>query len=174
MSDVLDMSDISDIYPEHRFVMSNLEKILDRFTSKLKCVVLREAKYEWIEYPNKKFEPDISILCGIRHRKRLCYTDVPRFVAEVLSDSTEMIDRNEKMIAYAAVGVQEYWLIDWRSPGGTVERYMLDDAGEKYLLHDVIKGEEDVDAKINVISFPMWTFKMSDLMKHIGEEEIME
>ena len=47
-------------------------------------------------------------------------------------------------------------------------------SGEKFLLHDVIKGDEDADIGLNVISFPMWTFKMSDLMKHIGEEEIEE
>ena len=166
--------EMSNMYPEHRFVMSNLEKILDRFTSNLKCVVLREAKYEWTEYPGEKFEPDVSILCGIRHRKKLCYTDVPRFAAEVLSDSTEQIDRNRKKEVYATVGIQEYWLIDWRSPGGTVERYMLDDAGEKYLLHDVISGGEVPDQKLNVISFPMWTFRLSDLMEHIGEDEITE
>lgn len=171
MDNILEMSNM---YPENRFVMSNLEKILDRFTSKLKCVVLREAKYEWQEYPNEKFEPDISLLCGIRHRKKLCYTDVPRFVADVLSDSAEQDDRHKKMEVYATIGVQEYWLIDWRTPGGTVERYMLDDSGEKFLLHDIIKGEDDTDAKLNVISFPLWSFKLSELMEHIGEEEIIE
>ncbi|HAG68580.1 MAG TPA: hypothetical protein DCL38_01245 [Lachnospiraceae bacterium] len=171
MDNVLEMSNM---YPEHRFVMSNLEKILDRYTSKLKCVALREAKYEWTEYPGEKFEPDVSLLCGIRHRKKLCYTDVPRFVAEVLSDSTEQADRNIKMEVYARVGVQEYWLIDWRTPGGTVERYLLDDAGERYLLHDIKNGNEDADVTLNIISFPMWTFRLSELMKHIGEDEITE
>ena len=144
MADILEMSNM---YPEHRFVMSNLEKILDRFTSKLRCVAMREAKYEWAEYPGKKYEPDVSLLCGLRHRKKLCYTDVPRFIAEVLSDSTEHIDRGEKMEVYARVGVQEYWLIDWRVPGGMVERYMLDDTGERYLLHDIVKGEVEEDVQ---------------------------
>lgn len=44
------MSDIalemSNMYPEHRFVMSNLEKIIDRYTKNFRCVVPREAKYE--------------------------------------------------------------------------------------------------------------------------------
>ncbi len=163
---------MSNMYPERRFVMSNLEKILDKFATGLKCVILREAKYQWKDADDKKFEPDISILCGLRHRKRLCYTDVPRFVAEVLSDSTEETDRGEKMEAYAKVGIQEYWLIDWRLAGGKVERYMLNDDGDKYLLHDTVNGLDT--EKINIISFPHWEFSMKDLMAHIGEEEITE
>ena len=167
--------EMTNMYPEHRFVMSNLEKILDRFTSGLRCVVMREAKYDWQEL-DEKFEPDISILCGLRHRKRLCYTDVPRFVAEVLSDTTEKRDRTEKMEAYAKVGVQEYWLIDWRVPGGKVERYMLDDNGESFIKHDEIFGDtNDLEkTKINVISFPNWQFTMKELMNHVGEEELVE
>lgn len=164
------VSEMSDMDPEHRFVMSNLEKILDRFAKGFKCVILREAKYQWKDADDNKYEPDISVLCGTRHRKRLCYTDVPRFVAEILSDSTESTDRGEKMDVYAKVGVQEYWLIDWRVPGGKVERYMLNDEGDKYILHDVINGEES--QKINIISFPHWQFEMKNLMEHIGEEEI--
>ena len=178
------LNEISNMYPEHRFIMSNLEKILDKFTSKFRCVVIREAKYEWKEFPNEKFEPDISILCGLRHRKGLCYTDIPRFIAEILSDSTEKRDRKIKMNIYAAVGVQEYWIVDWRKPGGSVERYMLNDEGNKYILHDIINGsinidktirdEENKNVVLNIISFPNWTFTMYDLMLHIGEEEIME
>ena len=165
--------EMSNRYPEHRFVMSNLEKILDKFMNGLKCVVMREAKYDWAEAEGVKYEPDISILCGLRHRKKLCYTDVPRFAAEILSDTTEKTDRNEKMKIYALVGIQEYWLVDWRVPGGLVERYMLDDSGEYYLLHDKVQGINP-DQEINILSFPTWTFKMSELMKHIGEDEIMD
>ena len=159
--------EFSNMYPEHRFVMSNLEKILDRFTKNLKCVSLREAKYQWVETGDTKYEPDVSILCGPRFRKSLCYTGVPIFIAEVLSDTTESRDRGEKMEAYAKVGVQEYWLVDWRVPGGRVERYMLDDNGEKYILHDIISGE---DKEIFVISMPTWKFTMKELLEHVGED----
>ena len=134
LADVLEMSNM---YPEQRFVMSNLEYIIKSFIKNTNCVVMREAKYEWEGAP-EKYEPDISLLCGLRRRKRLCYTDVPRFIAEVLSDSTEHDDRNKKMEVYASVGVEEYWLIDWRVPGGKIERYLYDDTGEHYLLHDIL------------------------------------
>jgi Uma2 family endonuclease len=148
--------------------MSNLEYLIRNFIKNSNCVVMREAKYDWEGF-DEKFEPDISLLCGLRKRKRLCYTDVPRFVAEILSDSTEQIDRNKKMEVYSAVGVEEYWLVDWRVPGGKVERYLLDDNGERYLLHDIITGKEE-DAEVSIIMFPKIRFKMSELMEHVGED----
>lgn len=155
--------------------MSNIESCIRKWTENLRCVVLREAEYQWEDADNEKYEPDISILCGIRHRKKLCYTDVPRFICEILSDSTENVDRTKKMEVYAKVGVQEYWLADWRVRGGKIERYMLSDDGEKFLLHDIIDGKADPDAEINIISFPNWYFKMSDLMKNIGDDsELIE
>ena len=81
--------------------------------------------------------------------------------------TTESRDRGEKMEIYAKVGVQEYWLVDWRIPGGRVERYMLDDNGEKYLLHDIVEGE---DKEIYVISMPNWKFTMKELLEHVGED----
>jgi len=164
MDNIMEMSNM---YPEHRFVMSNLEFIIKSFIKNANCVVMREAKYDW-EGIEEKFEPDISLLCGLRKRKRLCYTDVPRFIAEVLSDSTEQDDRNKKMSVYAKVGVEEYWLIDWRVPGGRVERYLLDDNGEKFILHDVINGSEQED--ISLILFPVVVFTMPELMEHVGED----
>ena len=160
---------MSNMYPEHRFVMSNLEYLIKGFIKNSNCVVMREAKYDWEEF-GEKYEPDISLLCGLRRRKKLCYTDVPRFIAEVLSNSTEERDRNEKMNVYSTVGVEEYWLIDWRVPGGKVERYVLDDNGEKYLLHDIISGEENEEIQINLITFPNIKFKMNELMEHVGED----
>lgn len=42
--------------------------------------------------------PDVSIICNMRDRKNISFTGIPRFVMEVLSDSTEEYDRNEDII----------------------------------------------------------------------------
>lgn len=47
----------------------------------------------------------------------------PDFVVEILSNSTEKLDRGIKMESYAEAGVQEYWLVDPRSLA--VEVYYL-------------------------------------------------
>ncbi len=54
----------------------------------------------------------------------------PDFIAEILSPSTETIDRGVKFEDYAAHGVAEYWLID--PEDRTIEQYYLED--ERYSL----------------------------------------
>ena len=78
------------------------------------------------------------------------------------------------MKVYADVGIQEYWLLDWRVPGASIERYLLDDSGEFYCLHDTVKDLTDENQEINVISFPNWVFRTCELMKHVYEYEIMD
>ncbi len=54
----------------------------------------------------------------------------PDFAAEVLSDSTEGIDRGVKFEDYAAHGIAEYWIVD--AEHESVEQYLLE--GDKYVL----------------------------------------
>ena len=61
----------------------------------------------------------------------------PDFVVEILSNSTEKLDRGLKMDGYAEAGVQEYWLVDPRNL--SVEVYYPSDDG--YLdLHQTYQG----------------------------------
>ena len=52
------------------------------------------------------------------------YTVVPDWVCEVLSNSTESVDRNIKLPIYAQYGVAHAWLLDLRAR--TLEAYALD------------------------------------------------
>jgi Uma2 family endonuclease len=54
----------------------------------------------------------------------------PDFIVEVLSPSTEDIDRGIKFLDYAAHGVKEYWIID--PDDEFVEQYVLEE--ETYTL----------------------------------------
>jgi len=54
----------------------------------------------------------------------------PDLVVEVLSESTEAVDRGVKFEDYAAHGVTEYWIVDPDTE--VVEQYVL--AGEEYTL----------------------------------------
>lgn len=79
------------------------------------------------------YEPDV---CFFSKKKAASFTPdqwkfpVPDFVAEVLSPSTEAMDRGVKFEDYAAHGVAEYWLLD--PEAGVVEQYVLE--GERYAL----------------------------------------
>jgi len=74
------------------------------------------------------YEPDI---CFFRRERAAQFGDdqmrfpAPDFVVEVLSPSTEEIDRGIKFEDYAAHGVTEYWIIDPDTQ--TVEQYALQD-----------------------------------------------
>ena len=62
---------------------------------------------------------------------------VPSFVAEILSPTTEHIDRKQKRDEYGRLGVDEYWLIDF--PNRAVEVYRLREGA--YELAETVTGE---------------------------------
>ena len=60
----------------------------------------------------------------------------PDFVIEILSKSTEKIDRELKFESYAEAGVQEYWLIDTRNLA--IETYYLN--GSEFKPGSIYQG----------------------------------
>ena len=71
------------------------------------------------------YEPDI---CYWRKEVADSFTadqmhfPAPDFIIEIISPSTEEIDRNEKLIDYAAHQVKEYWIVDPQKQ--TVEKFL--------------------------------------------------
>ncbi len=75
-------------------------------------------------WPGKIREPDVFFYLKAhtdRIGEQVC--GVPDLVVEVLSPSTERVDRMEKFQEYAQAGVQEYWIVD--PDACTVEVYVL-------------------------------------------------
>ena len=79
------------------------------------------------------YEPDIVFFskekAGNFSDEQLLFP-APDFIVEVLSDSTEKFDRNEKFVDYAAHGVSEYWIVN--AENHTIEQYINKD--NKYEL----------------------------------------
>lgn len=166
---ILPIKDMANTYIEHSIVIHNF---ITTVGSQLKSSVCRvfgdSVKYKWIENENKPVIPDVSINCDIKNRRATNFLGVPRFIMEVLSDSTELYDRNDKMELYKKVEVAEYWLVDWRKK--QVEAYMLtpdetsvDDA--EYKLFSVITEENKADLKIRM--FPNIKIDFDDLFDGI-------
>lgn len=67
------------------------------------------------QFPRNDYEPDI-VFFGTTKASQLqpdtYFHPVPDLVVEVLSPSTEKIDRGVKFEDYQAHGVQEYWMVD--------------------------------------------------------------
>ena len=82
---------------------------------------------------------------------------------EVLSPSTEGIDRNEKLSAYNLAGVGEVWLVDWRKR--TVEIYVFDDDGSgittKPYLYEKVTEQNKQELKL--VNFPITPIDFDEL-----------
>ena len=88
--------------------------------------------------------PDLFLIPKdqVQRAGRNVFHGVPSWVAEILSPTTEHIDRTEKRDEYAQLGIGEYWLIDF--PNRAIEIYQLRDqpeGGRAYELTETVRGE---------------------------------
>jgi Uma2 family endonuclease len=72
-------------------------------------------------------QPDLFVVPFFEGREPLHWHElgIPRLLAEVLSPSTAMRDRNQKRRRYQASGVAEYWIVD--TDARLIERWQPDD-----------------------------------------------
>lgn len=154
--DGLPIKDMANTYIEHSMVINNFVITVGNQLKSSLCRVLGDSvKYKWVENDNKPIIPDVSINCDIKNRRSTNFLGVPRFIMEVLSDTTEQYDRNEKMELYKEVEVAEYWLVDWRKK--QVEIYVLSpdensiDDAEYKLISTVMEQNKD---ELKIHMFP--------------------
>lgn len=95
-------------------------------------------------------EPVVPDLAGWRVERMpelpdsACFTLVPDWICEVLSRSTEAIDRDEKLPYYAQHGVRHVWLLDPIEK--RLEVHILDDEGGRWREVRIHQGERAVRA----------------------------
>ena len=123
----LKRTDMAGDTPEHSTVIVNFVAAIRHQLRNSTCYVYSDnIQYHFKDNQgnNRIIIPDASI----KSRRGNTFTDAPRFVMEVLSPSTEMYDRTEKMRLYYEQEIEEYWIVDWRKK--TVEMYKLDYEGD--------------------------------------------
>lgn len=156
------ITDMSNTYIEHSIVINNFVTTVGNQLKSSLCRVFGDSvKYKWMENNNNPVIPDVSINCDIKNRRSTNFLGVPRFIMEVLSDSTEKYDRTEKMNLYKIVEVPEYWLVDWRKK--QVEIYVLvtDEStvdGMEYKLIDTITENNKDELEIHIFPHVEITF----------------
>ncbi|WP_338877235.1 Uma2 family endonuclease [Spirosoma sp. SC4-14] len=67
-------------------------------------------------------------------------------VVEVLSKSTEKVNRGIKFEDYAAHGIQEYWIIDPTKQ--LIEQYILDTDLQAFALDITARLQHDIASKV--------------------------
>ena len=109
---------------DHMRVAWAIYKSFDRALEGKSCEAFADGVDVYLGEKNH-FIPDAMIVCDPSQIKANHIEGAPTLVVEVLSPSTQIYDRGAKMQAYAAAGVQEYWIVD--PLGKTIEIYRLHD-----------------------------------------------
>lgn len=152
----IQITDMSGARPEHSTVIVNFVSAIREQLRNSTCYVFSDnVQYRWKtkDGEEKTVMPDASINCRVKARKGNTFLDIPRFVMEVLSPSTEKYDRGEKMELYRQQEIDEYWLVDWEKK--QIEIYNLDydeKQQPQYYLWKVITESNKEELKI--VHFP--------------------
>ena len=160
------VEDLGKVYIEHSIVVNNFViKIGGQIKDSLCRVFGDGVPYQWKENGDQVIIPDASIICNMRDRKNVSFTGIPRFVMEVLSNSTEEYDRGEKLQIYCKVGVSECWLVDWRKR--SVEIYLFDfkedGTSYPYLFNTVTESNKEALQLVMFPNFKIYTRSRVDM-----------
>jgi Uma2 family endonuclease len=93
------------------------------------------------------YEPDICFWHNEKSsqfKPRQMQFPAPDLIVEILSESTEKIDRGVKFEDYAQHQISEYWIVD--ADKQTVEQYILEDG--KYSLKHKAQQEETIFCQV--------------------------
>ena len=95
------------------------------------------------------YYPDVIVSCGARDPKAV-HTETPVLIIEVISPSTETIDRREKLMNYRKIpSLREYVLIDQNER--CVEVYRLNEMSQ--WIHEILRE----DGLLELASLPNGT-----------------
>ncbi len=101
-------------FSRHQRTSRNIFRIIDDYVIKNDLGETFYAPFDVVLSMTDVVEPDILFIAKERlhiiTEKNI--VEAPDFVVEVLSDSTEQIDRNQKKELYENHGVKEYWIVD--------------------------------------------------------------
>ncbi len=112
----------------HNQIALNLATLIRSHIRGTPCrVYMAEVK---VRIPRKQtyYYPDIMVGCDPTDRQSEYYLEHPCLLLEVLSESTQQIDKREKLLAYQTItSLQEYIMVSQQAP--LVEVHYRDESG---------------------------------------------
>lgn len=171
MESIMDtvLTDMAGDYIEHSIVITNFVATLHSQLKDSVCKVFPDnVQYKWlIKGESHTLMPDATINCRVQARKGNSFFDIPRFVMEVLSPSTEEYDRVEKKEIYRLMEISEYWIVDWQKK--KVEIYTLDydkkEEAQYYLWNTITEKNKE---ELKIVHFPNIRITFDGLFADIG------
>jgi Uma2 family endonuclease len=115
----------------HIAICANIGKLLNNQLDVNKCLAVSTELRLKVTAKKAYRYPDIMVVCGGPHfvDKRKDTIDNPIVIAEILSPSTAVIDRNDKFHEYLQLAsLQEYLIVSQNEP--QIERYLRQESGE--------------------------------------------
>ena len=155
MSLNLQIVDMVGATPDHSTAITNFVNMIYNQLKDSTCRVYPDnVQYKWmVDGAEKTVIPDATINCRVHAKKGNSFYDIPRFVMEVLSDSTKKYDRGEKMEIYRKMEIDEYWIVDWEKR--QVEIYNLDyDEHQEPQYHLFKTVTKENKQELEIIHFP--------------------
>ena len=141
----------------HQRILRNLVRIFDTYVSKNRLGEVLFAPLDVILSMTDVVQPDFIFVpqdrSDIITKKNIIAA--PDLVIEILSESTETLDRVTKKGLYERYGVKEYWIVD--PSARTVEQYVLENKSYRsvgtFKEHDVVevKTIEGLPVKLSEI-----------------------
>jgi len=148
---------------EHELASNNLNKLLSTYVALHKLGYAGHEKM-LVALTRNDYEPDVCFWNQAKaaqfHASQMRFP-APDFIAEVLSPSTEVIDRTIKFDDYAAHGVQEYWIIAPEQQN--IEQYIL--AASGYVLQQ--KTDSGIVRSVAVPGFEIPAQAIFDRKAHL-------
>lgn len=149
------LTDIAGAYIEHSDVIVNFVSAVHRQIKASTCKVYSDnVQYKWmVDGEEKTVIPDAAINCRVHAKRGNSFFDIPRFVMEVLSDSTRKYDRGEKMEIYRKMEIDEYWIVDWEKREVEIYNLDYDENGEPqyHLFKQITENNKD---ELRIVHFP--------------------
>ncbi|MDZ7878383.1 MAG: Uma2 family endonuclease [Saprospiraceae bacterium] len=140
----------------HGTVVHNLNFLLGQCLRKTDCKVFAENRMLYSKYCNRVYYPDILVACSeidyYQYSKNQVAIINPSVLIEVLSDSTENIDRGDKLKCYRKIpSLKQYIIVEQDSKN--VQVYEYDTAAKRWIAKVY---EEDGDTvKIGDCDIPL-------------------
>jgi Uma2 family endonuclease len=134
----------------HSTISDNINRILWGLLRGKPCRVYNSDVKVKISQ-KRYFHPDVTVSCDPRDRGKGDLLQSPRVVFEVLSPSTEIIDRTWKLQNYLALpSMEEYILVDTNSP--KMEIYRKEHG--KW-IYDICQSDDELELPSIGIHFPV-------------------
>jgi len=134
----------------HDTIKSNMQRILWHLLRSSHCRVYSSDMKVYVS-ETRYFHPDVTVTCDPRDRGTVQAIQSPRLVVEVLSPTTELIDRTRKLKNYRAhPTIEEYVLVD--SQSFKIEIYHKEN--NKW-LYDAYEQNEDIPLHSVGVSFSL-------------------